>query len=83
MTKENPSKKNNNLDNDDLIEELMKNSSSTKYLVARIYVEFSKHFVKLNSKVGFHDKFIWTFIGILIVSFVGGIIALLFQFFSK
>lgn len=83
MTKENPSKKNNNLDNDDLIKEIMASKSSTRYLIARMYVEFSKHFVKLNSKVNFHDKFVWIFIGILITSFIGGTIALLIQFFNK
>jgi len=49
--------------------ELMK--KPTKELVIELYLEF----IKMNGKVGFHDKFIWTFIGILITGVIGGIIA--------
>lgn len=70
------------MNKDDLIREIME-SGPTKYLIAKMYFEFNKHFVKLNGKVSFHDKFIWTFIGVLIVSFVGGIIGVLTQYFSR
>lgn len=76
MKKKNPS-------NDDLIKEIIESNTPTRHLIARMYVEFSNHFLTLNGKISFHDKFIWTFIGVLIVSFVGGIIAILFQYFSK
>lgn len=68
---------------DDLIKEIMAKSGSTKYLIAKMYVEFREHFLILNGKVSFHDKFVWSFIGILITGFVGGTIALLVQFFNK
>lgn len=68
---------------DDLIKEIMAKHRPTKYLLAKMYVEFREHFITLNGKVSFHDKFIWTFIGILITSFIGGTIALLIQFFYK
>ena len=32
---------------------------------------------QVNGKVKFHDKFIWTCIGILITGFVGGLISLI------
>ncbi|MBA7479136.1 hypothetical protein ES707_14567 [subsurface metagenome] len=63
------------MSNDDLIKELMNNGKPTKYFVVRMYVEFTQHFTKLNGKVGFHDKFIWIFIGILITGLIGGAIA--------
>ncbi len=75
--------KENRMSKDDLIKEIMAKNRPTKYLIAKMYVEFREHFLTLNGKVSFHDKFIWTFIGILITSFVGGTIALLIQFFYK
>lgn len=79
---ENKPRKEKRMNKDDLIKEIMK-IGPTKYLIAKMYFEFNEHFVKLNGKVDFHDKFVWTFIGVLIVSFAGGIIAILFQYFSK
>lgn len=76
-------KKKNKPSKDDLIKEIMESNSPTRYLIARMYIEFREHLLELNSKVGFHNKFIWTFIGILITGFVGGIIIILFQYFSK
>lgn len=72
-----------NPSNDDLIKEIIESDVPMRGLIARMYVEFSKHFLILNGKVNFHDKFVWTFIGILIVGFVGGIITILFQLFYK
>lgn len=76
-------RKGNIMSNDDLIKEIIESETPTRHLIARMYVEFTTQFLKLNGRVSFHDKFIWTFIGVLVVSFVGGIIAILFQYFSK
>jgi len=43
----------------------------TKELVIKIYIQL----VALNGTVAFHNKFIWTFIGLLITGFIGGAIA--------
>ena len=51
------------------VKELLK--KPTKELVIEIYIQL----VKLNGKVSFHDKFIWTFIGLLITGLIGGAIA--------
>jgi len=76
-------RKEDRMNNDGLIKEIMESNHPTRYLIARMYVEFSEHFLILNGKVNFHDKFVWTFIGILITSFIGGTIALLIQFLNK
>ena len=68
------------VNNGDLIKNLMTNGNSTKYLVAKMYIEFREHFTRLNGKVSFHDKMWWTFIGILIAGFIGGIIAVIINF---
>lgn len=82
MKKNKPGKE-NTMSKDDLIREIVESKKPTRYLVARMYIEFREQFIKLNGKVSFHDKFIWTLIGILVISFVGGIIAVLFQYLSK
>ncbi len=66
--------------NGDLIKSLMSNGNSTKYLVAKMYIEFKEHFTRVNGKLSFHDKFVWAFIGILIAGFIGGIIAVIINF---
>ncbi|MBA7519135.1 hypothetical protein ES705_11210 [subsurface metagenome] len=43
----------------------------TKELVIKIYMQL----IKLNGKVSFHEKFIWTLIGLLITGLIGGAIA--------
>lgn len=68
------------MNNDNLIKDLMSNGNSTKYLVAKMYVDFSNQFTRLNGKVKWHDKFIWTFIGILITAFIGGLIGLIINY---
>jgi len=47
-----------------------------KWIRARMYYQL----ILLNGTVRFHNRFIWLFIGILISSFIGGTIALLFCF---
>ena len=51
------------------VKELLK--KPTKELVIEIYMQL----IKLNGTVGWHSKFIWIFIGVLITSLVGGVIA--------
>jgi len=43
----------------------------TKELVIKIYIQL----VRLNGTVTFHNKFIWTLIGLLITGLIGGAIA--------
>ena len=82
MVKEKDNKrKKGRMNKDDLIKEIMESNHPTRYLIARMYIEFKEHFLILNGKVNFHDKFVWLFIGILVTGFVGGIIALLVQYF--
>jgi len=73
-------RKEDNMSGDKLIQNIMSNGNSTKFLVAKMYVEFNQHFTKLNGKVNFHDKFIWAFIGILITAFIGGLIGLIVNY---
>ena len=42
----------------------------TKALTIAIFIKVKQQ----NGKLNFHDKFIWTFLGILITGFVGGLI---------
>ena len=70
-------RKEDNMSGDELIQGLMSNGHTTKYLVAKMYVDFTNHFTRINGKIRFHDKFVWAFIGILISGFTGGLIALI------
>ena len=45
-------------------------SANQKHLLIAIYMKIKQ----VNGKVCFHDKVIWTFLGILITSFIGGLI---------
>jgi len=47
--------------------------ANQKHLLIAIFIKMKQ----INGKVCFHDRIIWTFLGILITSFIGGLISLI------
>jgi len=60
---------------DELVKKVANNGASTKELVARNYLENKLDHAVMQTTLSFHNKFIWTCIGILVTAFVGGIVA--------
>ena len=71
---------------EELIDKVANNGDTEKRLLAKIYLENNAAHVEINNKLaicatktGFHDKFIWTCIGVLITGFIGGMIVLIIE----
>ena len=71
----------------ELIDKVANNGDTTKRLLARIYLENNAAHTVINGKLaicaarsGFHHKFIWTCIGILITAVVGGLIVIVIEY---
>jgi len=62
---------------EDMIKAKANNGQSTKELIAEMSLENKVDHAVISTTLGFHNKFIWTCIGILITAFTGGIIAII------
>ena len=72
-----PARRKEDMVTDELVKKVAGNGESTKELVARNYLENKVSHARIDTILGFHSKFIWTCIGILITGFIGGGIALI------
>lgn len=61
---------------EDMIQQKANNGRSTKELIAEFSLENKVEHAEMKTMLGFHNKFVWTCIGILVTGFVGGLIAL-------
>ena len=62
----------------ELIKQKANNGQSTKELIAEVSLKNDIDHAVMKTTLSFHNKFIWTCIGILITAFTGGLIALIF-----
>ena len=62
---------------EDMIKAKANNGQSTKELIAEMSLENKVDHAVISTTLSFHNKFIWTCIGILITTFTGGIIAII------
>ena len=62
---------------DEMVKKVANNGQSTKELIAEMSLENKVDHAVISTTLSFHNKFIWTCIGILITAFTGGIIAII------